>query len=45
MTVNDEAVVTPEVGATVALIEKLCREFPIIYPRYSEGDSPRYRWT
>ena len=40
ITVNDEAVVTPEVGATVALIEKLCREFPIDRNRiYGTGQS------
>lgn len=40
ITVNDEAVVTPEVGATVALIEKLCREFPVDRNRiYGTGQS------
>ena len=40
ITVNDEAVVTPEVGATAALIEKLCREFPIDSNRiYGTGQS------
>ena len=40
ITVNDEAVVTPEVGATVALIEKVCREFPIDSNRiYGTGQS------